>query len=201
MQQVNLYSEELRPRRHLFTFTPCVTVIGGITLFLLIVAAFLQARAVAVEQALKDASLREERIQSQIEDLQSRIELLVQDPEKVARNRRMEVTLRSRQELLRLIDTLLVAERPPFSEVLKGLARRSERDLWLTNIHIDAGGRHVRLAGEAASGQAVPDYLARLREEPSFAGRTFNLLALEPLEASTYHAFSLSTEAEAEEGP
>lgn len=201
MQQVNLYTEELKPKRILFNFRPCAYGVGGLVLVLIALGVLLQFRASAFEQELRDAQQREMALQEQVESLQGQVEGLVQDPLRLTRNREQEYKLASRKELLSAIQGMAAESRPVFSELLKGLARQSESGLWLTSVGIHQDGSQVRLEGAANSAEAVPAYLSRLRSEPSFRGRTFNLLAVEPAVQTGQLAFSLSTTQSMEVSP
>jgi MSHA biogenesis protein MshI len=97
---------------------------------------------------------------------------------------------------------------PHFAEVFEGLARQRLQGLWLTAIHIGAGGGELALEGSAQGGELLPRYLTRLSGEPAFRGREFQRLAMQraPSDqageagqagAAAHLDFALSTQAEA----
>ncbi len=86
-----------------------------------------------------------------------------------------------------------------FARHLRGLARRRVRGLWLTEIHVQQGGRQVSLNGLTMQPELVPKLLQLLRDEPAFKGQEYSSFSLNRTKGSTEIAFSLSSTPEDEE--
>ncbi len=87
---------------------------------------------------------------------------------------------------------------PRFANYLEGLARQRLQGLWLTAIHVGAGGGELALEGSALGGELLPRYLSRLAGEPAFRGREFQHLAMQRAEGDAARLdFVLSTQAKA----
>ncbi len=65
-----------------------------------------------------------------------------------------------------------------FAPYLSGLANQSEGKLWLTQIHLAKGGKHLSLQGATDHPESVFQYLQRLRNEPVFRGQQFQVFRM-----------------------
>jgi len=173
LQQVDLYTDELRPRREKLQ--------AGAALSALVLALVVIATAAGVVryqqpqlQAEADLLQRQnEQLQSAVEQLTRNIEARQPDPGIAAALKRVTATLARRQQLLGRVENLIAAETRGFAAPLSALARQVPPGLWLTQIRLDARQGNVGLAGKAQAGRLVPVYLEKLGAEPAFAGKTF----------------------------
>lgn len=60
-----------------------------------------------------------------------------------------------------------------FADYLRGLARQSVRDLWLTGFSVGQGGDGLEVRGRMLSPGRLPEYIKRLNGEATFKGRQF----------------------------
>lgn len=60
-----------------------------------------------------------------------------------------------------------------FADYLRGLARQSVRDLWLTGFSVGQGGEGMEVRGRMLVADRLPEYIKRLNGEPIFKGRQF----------------------------
>jgi hypothetical protein len=66
-----------------------------------------------------------------------------------------------------------------FSPYFRALARQSIEGLWLTDLHIAAGGALIGIQGNALQAPLVPQYMGRLATEPVMKGKSFATLAID----------------------
>ena len=85
---------------------------------------------------------------------------------------------RNRQVLQYLHSQQLDAEQQSFSVYLLGLTWIIEKDLWLTEVKISAGGGKLSLSGRALSAEALPSYLNKLSEIEVFADMKFRVFEM-----------------------
>ncbi len=195
VQQVNLYTDELRPRRERLQAGAALAVLI-FALFVIAVAAGvvryqeseLQADTLALQQ-------QNEQLRSSVEQLTKEVEARQPDPEVEAALERVTATLARRQRLLERVENLIAAETTGFSSPLSALARQVPQGLWLTHIRLDARQGDVGLAGRAQSGRLVPMYLEKLGDEPAFAGKTFGSFRLDREEDGRWIEFRVATDA------
>lgn len=178
MQQINLYTEEFRPKRVLLTLDQIV-LLGVVVIVILFGANLLADNLLASRQAeLASRQHKLETLRKQVERMQERANGLVLDESLVAANSRLTVRLRARTDLLDMLGRVVVQHNDNFSSALVALARQRSDGLWLTRINLSASGRAMTLEGRTQQGESVPQYLQKLRDEPAFAGRTFSLFNL-----------------------
>lgn len=178
MQQINLYTEEFRPKRVLLTLDQIV-VIGVLAMVLLVGVSVVADRMLTSRQAeLATKQQKLDTLRKQVERMQQRAGTLVLDESLAAANARLTVRLRARTDLLDMLGRVVVKRSDNFSSALVALARQRSDGLWLTRINLSASGLAMTLEGRTQQGELVPQYLQKLRDEPAFAGRTFSLFNL-----------------------
>ncbi|MCL7945997.1 PilN domain-containing protein [Marinobacter sp. ATCH36] len=198
IQQVNLYTDELRPRREKLQAGMALSVLV-LALVVVVVAAgvvrYQESRLEAEAMALQQQN---EQLQRSVEQLTSDVEALQPDPEVEAALERVTATLARRQRLLERVENLIATETTGFSSPLSALARQVPDGLWLTHIRLDASNGAIGLAGKAQSGRLVPVYLEQLGDEPAFTGKTFGSFRLDREEDGRWIEFRVATDADGE---
>ncbi|MFN2360270.1 MAG: PilN domain-containing protein [Marinobacter sp.] len=194
-QQVNLYTDDLRPRKEklqagvamaaLVLALVVIAVAAGVTRYQ---ESQLQAETMALQQ-------QNDQLQRSVDRKTNEVEARRPDPEIEADLERVTETLARRQQLLDRVENLIATETNGFSKPLSALARQVPEGLWLTSIRLDARHGDVGLAGRAQSGRLVPVYLEQLGGEPAFAGKTFGSFRLEREEDGRWIEFQVATDA------
>lgn len=60
-----------------------------------------------------------------------------------------------------------------FSEYFRAFARQNIEGVWLTSVDIASGGERIGVQGNALQAALVPQYMARLSQEPVMKGKSF----------------------------
>jgi hypothetical protein len=177
-QQVNLYQPIFREEQKLFSATT-------ITIGLTAVAAGLVAFALfaAWRIALLDRQLQTVRTQAAL-----RARLAVESHGLYAGGTSAEglrahvealaLALERRQQALRFLASGAAGVRGGFAARVEALARAQLDGLWLTGATFTAESGRFALAGSALTGERVPEYLARLANEPALAGAKLESLEI-----------------------
>ena len=198
VQQVNLYTDDLRPRQEKLQAGMAMSVLA-LALVVIVVAAGvaryqesgLQAETAALQQ-------QNEQLERSVTQLTNDVEARQPDPEVEAALERVTATLARRQKLLDRVENLIATETTGFSSPLSALARQVPQGLWLTHIRLDASNGAVGLVGKAQSGRLVPVYLEQLGDEPAFMGKTFGSFRLDRGEDGRWVEFHVATDADGE---
>jgi MSHA biogenesis protein MshI len=199
IQQVNLYTAELRPKTE---WLQAGMVLGLVALAALMLAvAFgitqyqtlqLEARNVTLD---RQNQLLEQSVAQLAETVQTRqVDAGVRD-ELV----RITDAVGRRQHLLSRIEELIPETGAGFSLQMTALARQIPDNVWLIGLNLNARKDEVTINGRASSSALVPDYLENLSNEPVFAGRTFGAFRLLRPENETWIEFHVATKT-AQEG-
>jgi hypothetical protein len=85
-----------------------------------------------------------------------------------------------------------------FSPYFRALARQSVDGVWLTEVDIAGGGERLGVQGNTVQAALVPQYIARLAQEPVMKGKAFGQFDISaPVQASaraqSYLTFSLQS--------
>ncbi|MCP5045134.1 MAG: pilus assembly protein PilM [bacterium] len=98
---------------------------------------------------------------------------------------------------LRALEALAGNQRDGFSKYFVGFAKQRVDELWLNRIEVLDGGASLSIHGRTLSAKRVPQLLRRLRNEPSFEGKTFSLFRLASNDVPGVLDFALESEPEA----
>jgi Fimbrial assembly protein (PilN) len=178
MQQVNLYTEEFRPRVIVLPLAHML-LFSGLLLSLLVVLSIW----LGVDQANLETQVNETKqnlsAQRDAKDvLEAKVAMMRLDEALLRQNKRLKQQIAAREVLLETLDSVAVREAQGFSSYMVGLARQNNRQLWLTRISLAESGASMSLEGSTVAGQQVPAYLERLKQEPIFVGRSFTAFDL-----------------------
>ncbi|KZY74648.1 hypothetical protein A3742_14050 [Oleiphilus sp. HI0071] len=178
MQQVNLYTEEFRPRIVILPLMQMAVLYGVLLSILILISVWL-----SFEQADLDAQLENTRQSLSIQrdaktSLEAKVAMLRLDDALLRQNKRLKQQIQARKALLETLDSVSVRDTQGFSSYMVGLARQTNQQLWLTRINVAESGASMALEGVAVSGKQVPAYLERLKQEPVFVGRNFTTFDL-----------------------
>lgn len=179
MQQVNLYTQDLRPKKIILPLAHIVAVVASILFIQIAFTLYYQSQVVAVEAKLSSTQASVDQLQQQTVEMEAKLNAMRKDQSLVALNKRLTKRLTARKQLISMLDSLSVANQLPFSNLMTGLARHQIDSLWLTQIQFADGGHKVGLKGTTLKAESVPRYLQMLRDENLFLGRTFDLFQLE----------------------
>lgn len=178
MQQINLYTQELKPKHIVLPLSQMVAGLSLLLLVLLITLFFYRAQVVALEARIPAKQQAVEQIQQQVSIKEGQLKGMQKDESLITLNHKLSQQVEARKQLLTRLGSVVTANRYPFSNLLVGLARQRVEHLWLTQIQFANGGSTVGLQGKALQADAVPHYLQMLRGEALLLGRSFDLFQL-----------------------
>lgn len=193
-QQVDLYTEELRPRKEKLQAASAVSILAVVLVCLIVIAGFARYQNSQLTADLDAQQQRTERLEQSVEQLTEEAEARQPDPQVEAALARVNDNLVRRQRLLAQVEQLMSDETAGFAEPLAALARQVPGGAWLTRIQLDAQNANVVLDGRAQAGRLVPAYLEALGDEPAFQGRTFGSFRLERSEEGRWVDFHVATD-------
>ena len=175
-QQINLYAPSFRkPKKHFTARTMLeATVLVIVGLATLYVYARFQVNALA-----REARVFDERVRVGLERVKQLPGAPAAPDDKPldARIAQLDSQLRSAEQLLG--QPGMSRSDTSYAEPLKALARHRVEGVWLTSITLAGDGGELSLAGRALRAELVPQYIARLSNDPAMRGRRFATLAIE----------------------
>lgn len=177
-QRVNLYTEELRPRRESLQAGMLVVLLALVLVGLVAGAGMAHYQTAELQLQIDSAEAGNRALEQNIERQTAAV--LARRPSPEIREELAQVTerLARRQRLLERVESLVLGVGERFSPQMAALARQIPDDVWLTGVWLDAEQSQVALEGLARSGSLVPSYLENLGDEPAFSGRTFGAFRL-----------------------
>lgn len=192
MQQINLYQPMFRQERKLFSALALLQIGLACLLVMALIGVYFQVQ-------LHRFQASEHALGNQLGYLENALAALQQDagdPALAALDRHiagLESSVQHRESLLDGM-TRLAGERNGFVPYLMALSEQRIPGLWLTGIHLGAGGHSVRLSGVALEAGLIPRYLERLPEDPRLRGLDFSQVQINRrTDGSRGLTFSLQT--------
>lgn len=172
-QQINLYNPLFVPRREWMSFNiAATTVLALLGLFALGITAanWRHGNLVRQEQA---AAQRLAHAKEEMTRLANQLGSRQKDPQLLAELERAQAELKSRSEVVAVLEGGALGNTTGYSEYLRAFARQSIEGLWLTGFSITGAGHRVVIEGRTLRADLVPDYLQKLNREQIIQGSTF----------------------------
>jgi len=145
MQQINLYTQELKPKHIVL---PLSQMAAGLLLLIAVLLTslfFYRAQVVALEAQIPAKRQGVEEIQQRVSTKEGQLRGMQKDESLVTLNHKLTQQVEARKQLLARLGSVVTANRYPFSNLLVGLARQRLDQLWLTQIQFANGGETVGL--------------------------------------------------------
>jgi Tfp pilus assembly protein PilN len=195
-QQVNLLSDDLRPRREPLTlgqllaawalFAGALALLGSVNGFDIWQLSSQRAETVEQWELLKATNARLKASFSTAPDEALEAE--------VARLRQAQL---ERERLMALLDEYQLEQVEGFSGYLEDLAAHGVDGMWLSAIALETGGRWIQLKGLTTDPARVPEFLRQLSEGSSFDGHRFDAFELKETESGLLEFNIVGPEADA----
>lgn len=89
-----------------------------------------------------------------------------------------EAEVKSLQQVFGILQSGEFGNRTGYSEYLRAFARQANEGLWLTGFSLYGAGNEIGLQGRALQPALVPEYISRLKREPTMRGKSFQTLEM-----------------------
>ena len=89
-----------------------------------------------------------------------------------------EAEVKSLQQVFGILQSGEFGNRTGYSEYLRAFARQANDGLWLTGFSLYGAGNEIGLQGRALQPTLVPEYISRLKREPTMRGKSFQTLEM-----------------------
>lgn len=171
-QRIDLYRDDLRPREPNAEFRRNLLLVASAFVLMMLWGAFAQWRDSSSARRLAGLTAEQESLQAEMTAATDQLSQRKPDPALTAALVAAQANVDGRRWLVAQLEA--AGEQPvSFAAALEGLGRQRVEPLWLTRIHLGAGGAELGLGGRTVNAAAVPTYLERLGRERPFAGREF----------------------------
>ena len=194
IQQVNLYTSELRPRQQRLSAARALGIAVVLILVIAGYAAWLSHERRQLAQEVTGTEQQNVRLDEAVASLSEAVERRQPDPELEAALQRISETLARRQRLLERVEGLVVSPGQGFSPQMAGLARQIPENVWLTGIVLEAQPQRIQIEGRTRTSAQVPLYLEQLGQAPAFTGRTFGVFRLDRPDEGNWVEFFVASE-------
>ncbi|OIR00973.1 hypothetical protein GALL_169370 [mine drainage metagenome] len=177
-QQINLLNPALIKQKDLLNPNNIAITLGLLTLLMLVYygvsqkqlsALTVQRSQVASELSARQAELKQATIlhtpRALNKALLDQIALLEQKEE-------------MQQQVLQTINLSSTTPDKGYAALMRAFAKQSLNGLWLTSFSIDSYTDKLNISGRSLQADFVPEYIARLGNEPALQGKSFSALTM-----------------------
>ncbi len=179
-QQVNLYSEILKQQQRKAIVTLYIAIVVFIVVMFIAFSAYLLWSVNTAETSFQNEQLILKNEQTYAEQLALQHANPAFNTQWVEDIKQWQNKINEAEKTVRLIDERMRLSEKNFSDYLQALANQSDRDVWITAIHIIGENRSLSIQGSTFKPEKVPQLLQRLQKDPVFKGEFFNKLVMEP---------------------
>lgn len=183
-QQINLFNPIFRKQKKYFSSVAMAQALAIICVAcaLLALDAAVRTRALTAQAASTDALLAAR--QARLAEVKIQFAPRVKNPAIAADLVAAQSELTMLQNASAIVQRGGFGDSTGFSAYFRALARQSIDGLWLTDVTISARGERIGIRGNALQAPLVPQYMARLAQEPVMRGKEFATLAISTVSAN-----------------
>ena len=174
-QQVNLYSEILKQQQRKAIVTLYIAIVVFIVVMFIAFSAYLLWSVNTAETSFQNEQLILKNEQTYAEQLALQHANPAFNTQWVEDIKQWQNKINEAEKTVRLIDERMRLSEKNFSDYLQALANQSDRDVWITAIHITGENRSLSIQGSTFKPEKVPQLLQRLQKD-----QFFNKLVMEP---------------------
>lgn len=170
--RINLYQSSFQPRLDLLSLSSVAAAMGGLLAIMLVTWAVMAAVASSTEGELAALTAENQRLQIDVNAMQAVLAEREPDPVLTAKVNTLKNTLSKQDRLLEELASREVIRNTGFAQLMTDLAAQSRADIWLQSVAVSES--IMLLQGQVSQPEAMPQWLTRLAQTPSFSGRTFD---------------------------
>lgn len=177
-QQINLVNQALRKPFDWLSATPVAIAVGVVVGLLVTATSLAKVQTEARQKTADQLDAKLKTAQDKLTAMAKTIAESKQNPQLAADLASVQAIMKSRQEIMQLLEGGGLGQTSGFADYLSGLARQVPSGLWLSSVAIGAGGSGMEIQGRMVHPSALPEYIHRLSNEKVFKGHSFSSLTI-----------------------
>lgn len=178
--RINLYLDELKPKREFLTLANVALCWAALTtLLVLVIGVFNHLDKTSKEQMLVLQSQLDQR-KAELAKAQKALEIKQDKSPHLSRIEKKKSEIEEKQRLLDFMLTKTEQAKFDYAQVMTDLAANTHSEVWLNEFRFV--GEEITLVGAANHGAAIPEWLNGLKNSDYFSAKAFSLLQFEKQE-------------------
>ena len=194
-QRINFYQDTFRKPVIALPLKQMLTILAVVAVLLASVTVLEWTRTVHARETLADMEASRVRMEASIDRLQKEVDAIVLDTRLQQREKDLQTALQGKRQFLVKLQQQGDTHHVHFSGYLQALSNMDTPSVWLTRIVMQSPGPELSLFGITDKPNAIPAYIADLKQEEHFKGFGFRVFNLERMEdQNRFLTFILSTQ-------
>ncbi|TFW10303.1 MSHA biogenesis protein MshI [Oxalobacteraceae bacterium OM1] len=177
-QQINLFNPIFLKREKYFSAVRMLQGLGLVLLGSVVVVAYARFQLSDMRVAAESSGMQLKAARMQLAKVTADYGPREKNKALEEDVKRMEAELRVQRQAYDVVQRGSIGNSKGYSEYLRAFARQSISGLWLTEFRLNGAGTYIELHGNALRPELVPQYLARLKTEPTLQGKSFAALEM-----------------------
>ncbi len=178
MQQINLYSEILKQQQKQSGIKLTTVFFAAAGLISLSFSGYLLVNVSTIEAQLHQAQTTLNQEQDRVNVMLAKRPSQTPNASVLAEIEQWQNSVNDAAQTLQMLVGREAILSQGFSIYLEALANQSNRDIWLSAIHIDRENSGLSIEGSTFKPEQIPQALQQLQQESVFKGQTFAKLSM-----------------------
>lgn len=175
-QQINLCNPLFRKQEKYFSAATMMQSLAIILVATLLFYAYLRYQSADLVQQAQKMAQRQTDAQQKLSQAAATMGARKPSPVLVDNVAQAEQAIRAQQMVLDLLAQGELGNQTGFSVYFQALSRQTINGLWLTGFELIGAGSQISINGRALQAELIPQFINKLKLEPSFAGAHFTAL-------------------------
>lgn len=182
-QQINLLNPALRRPFDWLSATPVAIAVSVLVGLLGAATSFVKVQTEVRQKTADALEVKFTAAQDKLTVMAKAVAESKANPQLAIDLANAQTLIKSRSEILQILEAGGLGQAGGFTDYLSGLARQVPAGLWLSSVVMGAGGSGMEIRGRMVNPSALPEYIRRLNSEKAFKGHSFSALTISRPEA------------------
>lgn len=193
MQQVNLYSEELRPQTELLTAEKSLGVLVALVLIIIVLSVLKTREFNLLDETATLLEEKSEALKATSKDLKNKPATVIK--EDIDREiKAARAALKNRKNIETLLSGKNMGNKEGFSQYFKAISESVPQSVSINQFSLLQSGNLASFAGESQKIESIPLFFDNLHKQSSFEKTRFGSLEIE--KSGAIHTFSIGPTAD-----
>lgn len=178
-QQINLFNPIFLKQKKFFSALALVQIFALVLFGAVLLALYATYQAAELKRNAEVVTAQLRIAEAQVTRVRAEAVAPVRDKALEEKLARLEAEIKSRQQIVDILQRSDFGNTKGYSAYLVAFARQIPAGLWLTGFDINAGGNEIGLQGRTLKPELVPQYVHQLTRESVMQGKSFGTLEMQ----------------------
>lgn len=175
-QQINLLNPALIKQKDLLNLNTIAISLGLLLAMMLAYDGYAHKKLSSLTLQRSEVSAQLLATQAQLKQVATLHAPRELDKALLTQIEQLEQQEKMQQQVLQTVSLSSATPDKGYAALMRGFAKQSLESLWLTSFSINSSNDQLNISGRTTQADLVPEYIARLSNEPALKGKSFSAL-------------------------